>query len=67
MRKILRVYIGPDCIKEPGEVVNRILNLTESLDIDYAEKSGRVKMGTTSELAGEKVMIGDQEFVVPVH
>ena len=67
MRTILRVYIGPTCIKEPGEIVNQILNLTQPLDIDWAEKSGRVKMGTTQDLSGELVKIGEQDFTVPIH
>lgn len=67
MKKILRLYIGPDCIKDEAKIIDKILAVTESIDLDYALKSGKVKMGSSQELAGEKVLIGDQEVEVPFH
>lgn len=74
MKEIVRIYVkDPKTGRERGEmdpekIVAALSKPTEDIELDYAYCSGRnVRMGTSKELVGEKVKVGDMEIEIPAH
>lgn len=74
MKTIVRVYLkDPKTGREMGEmepdkIVAALAKPTEDIELDYDDGSGRnVKMGTSRELVGEKVRVGEMEIEIPAH
>ena len=74
MKEIVRIYVkDPKTGRERGEmdpekIVAALSKPTEDIELDYDDGSGRnVRMGTSKELAGEKVKVGDMEIEIPAH
>lgn len=69
MKKIIRIYEGPKevCIKDPEQIVKKLSKPAEDYQLDYFENE-RTIMGTSRELIGETVAIGDTfEIAIPQH
>lgn len=66
MKKILRLYVWVDgkevCIKDPIKIIETLNNLSTDVDLDYSVGE-HVKIGSTRELIGETVMVGNEDFV----
>jgi len=74
MKEIVRIYVkDPKTGRERGEmdpekIVAALSKPTEDIELDYDDGSGRnVRMGTSMELVGEKVKVGDMEIEIPAH
>lgn len=74
MKEIVRIYVkDPKTGRERGEmdpekIVAALSKPTEDIELDYDNGSGlNVRMGTSTELIGEKVKIGDMEIEIPSH
>jgi hypothetical protein len=72
MKKIMRVYV-PDqktgvekSITEPDEIAKILSKPKADLDLDY-DVGQNFKMGTSKELIGQTVIVGDLEMVIPEH
>jgi hypothetical protein len=69
MKQIIRIYEGPKevCIKDPEQIVKKLSKPVENFQLDYFENK-RTFMGTSRELIGETVLIGETfEIVIPQH
>lgn len=74
MKEIVRIYVkDPKTGRERGEmdpdkIVAALSKPTEDIELDYDDGSGRnVRMGTSKELVGEKVKVGDMEIEILAH
>jgi hypothetical protein len=74
MKEIVRIYVkDPKTGRERGEmdpekIVAALSKPTEDIELDYDDGSRRnVRMGTSKELVGEKVKVGDMEIEIPAH
>ena len=71
MKTILRLYIQEDgkevCERDPAKIANMLKEPAQDYDLDYSNARGHVFMGTSSELIGETVQVGDEEFEIPEH
>lgn len=72
MKNIVRVYVldpktkREKSIMEPDQVIKVLSSLTEDTEIDY-DTGKNVRMGTTKELIGETVKVGEFEILIPKH
>ena len=72
MKKIERLHVYDPKLKrelginDQGEILDRLNNPTEDIELDYLEGGG-AKMGTSRELIGETVKVGDVELEIPQH
>ncbi len=70
MKKVIRIYeVNPkthkeESISEPEKIIAAISKPTGTVDLDYFE-NGSVKMGTSDDLAGETVLVGEIEIEIP--
>jgi len=71
MKRIIRVYQWIDgkevCHHDPNVIARLILETKVELDIDYFKENGHAKIGSSRDLIGEKVKIGEKVFEVPEH
>lgn len=72
MKQIVRVYVKDQKTgrekgeMDPDKIVAALSKPTEDLELDY-DIGNNVKMGTSRELIGEKVKVGDMEIEIPEH
>lgn len=72
MKKIVRLHMfDPKLKREVGitdqfKILKELSNPTEDIELDYSNGNGAV-MGTSKELIGETVMVGDAELKIPQH
>jgi len=72
MKEIVRLHMFDPKLKrevgimDPEEIVKRLSKPTEDIELDYDEGTN-VKMGTSRELIGETVRVGEIEFKIPNH
>jgi hypothetical protein len=70
MTEILRIYPivkGQEtCIKDPKEILKHLSKTKVEVDLDF-NQGGRVKMGTSRDLIGQLVKVGENEFEIPEH
>ena len=69
MIEILRIYVrdaaGKEvCIREPEKIVAH-LSSTEEIDLDYNDKRGHARMGSSRDFAGKIVRVGELEIEIP--
>jgi hypothetical protein len=71
MKEIIRIYIYPDgketCVKDPEEMVKLLTNPSEELDLDYNDSRGHAKAGTSRDLIGETVKVGESTIEINNH
>jgi len=73
MKEIVRIYVkDPKTGRERGEmdpekIVAALSKPTEDIELDYDGSGRNVRMGTSKELVGEKVKVGDMEIEIPAH
>lgn len=66
MKTIIRAYVpkkggGEECIKDPEKIMKALSKPTAQIDVDWANDSGHVKMGTSTDFIGETVQVGQEE------
>lgn len=72
MKTIVRIYAFDKKLKrdvaitDENEIVEALSNPVLAIDLDYNTGSN-VKMGTSQELIGEVVKVGDMEVRIPEH
>jgi len=72
MKEIVRLYVYDSKLKrevginDPDEIVKRLIKPTEDIELDY-DVGRNVRMGTSRELIGETVRVGEIEFEIPKH
>jgi hypothetical protein len=73
MKNVLRAYtINPksgieECTREPEQIVKILSNIVKAVDLDWANERGHVIMGTSADLIGETVKIGEYEIPIGKH
>jgi hypothetical protein len=71
MKTVVRLYIqkgGKEvCVKEEKEMIKILSNPKEEIDLDYHDARGFAKIGTSKDLIGQTVIIGDSELEIPNH
>lgn len=72
MKKIVRLHVfdrklGREVgINDSNDIIKRLNKVKEDTELDYLE-GGSVKMGTSRELIGETVMIGEDTLEIRNH
>jgi len=66
MINVIRVYT-PDgeCWREPRDIIRILTEAKESVELDWANAKGHVKMAMSSDFAGQVVWIEDIAFEMP--
>jgi hypothetical protein len=71
MNEIVRLYLEQNgkeiCIKDPAEMARLLSSVTEEIDLDYHDPRGHAKAGSSRDLIGKTVKIGDHELEIPQH
>jgi hypothetical protein len=71
MKTIVRVYTYPNgkevCHSEVNKIIELLSKPAEELDLDYLKENGHAKIGTSRDLMGEEVKIGDTTLTIPQH
>lgn len=72
MKQIVRLHVYDPKLKrevgimDPEEIAKRLNKPTEDIELDYDE-GNNVRMGTSRELIGETVKVGEVEMEIPDH
>ena len=71
MNEIVRLYLEQNgtetCIKDPAEMIRLLSSATDDIDLDYHDQRGHDKAGSSRDLIGKTVKIGDHELEIPQH
>ena len=51
---------------DPEQIVKILSKPTDDIDLDFNE-GNNVKMGSSRELIGESVLVGEMDIVIPEH
>lgn len=70
MITVLRAYVDDGgqekCIKKPEEIIQLLSNPVKEIDLDY-DNGNSVQMGTSKDLIGQPVKVGEYDILVPEH
>ena len=71
MNEIVRLYFYENgkevCVKEPEQMLNLLATATDEIDLDYHDRRGHAKAGSSRDLIGQTVKVGGMELVIPAH
>jgi hypothetical protein len=71
MIEVVRVYAQVEgkevCIKEADEIVRMLTNPVHELDLDYHDARGHAKAGSSQDLVGQIVKVGELQILINEH